>query len=257
MSRVIAVVLCVAVAGCATVEPVAEGSKGALALLQQPGIRDDSRLRELFELESNDDARDLAAAAARYATFEDKAHGELRDALTRAGFLVVDAPLVTDPGAPLESEPFFRYNARSAPGEGRVLRFRITDLGYSPRAWKGWYAAWEITSTIAIAAAAYAVPKTRPIAGAYFLEESFEELTEGYAGFWLLDRVWSPVRLEAALVDLRTGEVAWAGAATGFADFKLGRILKRPRGARQDAQIDRALRDAAEGLAGGLQRALK
>lgn len=112
-----------------------------------------------------------------------------------------------------------------------------------------------MSSTLAVAGLAYAKPKTRPFAGAYLLEESIEEIVEGYAGFWAFDRIWSPVRIEASLVDLRTGATIWTDRHTGLSDFRITRIFSRPKGVEKDAQFRRSIYRSAEYLAQRLRAA--
>ena len=72
---------------------------------------------------------------------------------------------------------------------------------------------------MAIAGGLYLHKFTRPLAGAYLLEEGIEEFSEGYAGFWALNRLSRPVRIEADLVDAQTGKVLWHNAHTGLAGW--------------------------------------
>ena len=99
------------------------------------------------------------------------------------------------------------------------LRIRVTDYGETPRRWEGAYITFEVVSTVAIGGGLYLHRITRPLAGAYLLEESIEEFGEGYAGFWALNRLSRPVRIEADLVDARTGKVLWHNAHTGLAGW--------------------------------------
>ena len=145
---------------------------------------------------------------------------------------------------------------RSASHADALLRFRITDYGTTPRAWRKAYIAFEVVSTLAIAAVAYAYPKTRPIAGVYLVEETIEETLEGYGGFWALNEVCRPVRIEAEWISLDTGATVWKDSATGFSDVVLGRMVRKVSDAEADTQRAEASDRAARKIAGGIVKAL-
>jgi hypothetical protein len=139
-----------------------------------------------------------------------------------------------------------------------VLRFRMTDYGLTPRAWRDAYIAFEVTSTLAIAGAiAYsgsAVAGTA--AGAYLAQETVEETAEAYAGFWGLNVVSRPVRMTAELVRLDPVATVWQDSRTGLSDVELSRLTRRV-GPRETArQLDQSTADAAGELASDLSAAL-
>ncbi len=137
-----------------------------------------------------------------------------------------------------------------------LLRFRITDYGVTPRSWRNAVIIFEVTSTLGIAAIAYAYPATRPIAGIYLVEEGIEETLEAYAGFWALDEVSRPVRIEAELITLDTGTQAWKGSATGLSDVGLTRLVRKVSAAERAAQLNSASQEAAEKIVADLQKVL-
>ena len=137
-----------------------------------------------------------------------------------------------------------------------LLRFRITDYGVTPRSWRNAVIIFEVTSTLGIAAIAYAYPATRPIAGIYLIEEGIEETLEAYAGFWALDEVSRPVRIEAELITLDTGTQAWKSSATGLSDVGLTRLVRKVSAAERAAQLNSAIQEAAEKLVADLQKVL-
>ena len=137
-----------------------------------------------------------------------------------------------------------------------LVRFRVTDFGVTPKSWKNAVIIFEVTSTLAIAALAYAYPSTRPIAGIYLVEESIEETLEAYAGFWALNEVSRPVRIEAELITLNTGTQAWKSSATGLSDLGLTRLVRKVSAAERDAQLNSAMREAAEKIVVDLRKAL-
>lgn len=100
------------------------------------------------------------------------------------------------------------------------LRFRVTDYGRTPKAWKSAYISFEVVSTLAIGGLLYIHKTTRPLAGLYLLQEGVEEYSEGYAGWWLLNRLSRPIRIEADLIDGRSGALLWEDRVTGMAPWR-------------------------------------
>jgi len=144
----------------------------------------------------------------------------------------------------------------AASGADVLLRFRITDYGVTPKSWRNAVIIFEVTSTLGIAAIAYAYPATRPIAGIYLIEEGIEETIEAYAGFWALDEVSRPVRIEAELITLDTGTHVWKSSATGLSDVGLTRLVRKVSAAERAAQLNSAIQEAAEKIVADLQKVL-
>ena len=145
---------------------------------------------------------------------------------------------------------------RAVSGADVLLRFRITDYGVTPKSWRNAVITFEVTSTLGIAAVAYSYPATRALAGIYLVQEGVEETAEAYAGFWALDKVCRPVRIEAQLFNLTTGAQVWTGTATGLSDIHLARIFKKVGAAERGAQLDSAVHEAVTNIVGNLQAAL-
>ncbi|MBI3778215.1 MAG: hypothetical protein HY274_04795, partial [Gammaproteobacteria bacterium] len=137
-----------------------------------------------------------------------------------------------------------------------ILRFRITDYGLTPKSWRKAVIVFEVTTTLAIAAIAYANPATRPIAGVYLVTETIEETAEAYGGFWALDNIYRPVRIEAEVITLPTGTQAWKDSATGFSDRSLTRMVRKVSVTEREAQLDSALHDAVNLIVADLRKAL-
>jgi hypothetical protein len=148
---------------------------------------------------------------------------------------------------------------QAATGADALLRFRITDYGYTPRSWRTGYLTFEVTTTLAIAASiAYAGSTLADgAAGAYLAQETAEETAEGYAGFWALDVVSRPVRIEAALIQLKPVATLWKSADTGLSDVRLSRLTRKIGSAERDAQLEQSTDDAVRQIVSGLSRALK
>ena len=130
---------------------------------------------------------------------------------------------------------------------------RVTDYGETPRRWEGAYITFEVTSTLAIAGGLYLHKLTRPVAAAYLLEESIEEFSEGFAGFWTLNRLSRPVRIEADIVDAQSGQVLWHGAHTGFARWHW-RNLHHMDDATRDALLSESMNKAVTAFSGRCAR---
>ena len=116
------------------------------------------------------------------------------------------------------------------------LRLRITDFGETPRRWKTSYITFEVVTTLAIAGALYVHRVTRAVAGVYLLQESIEELSEGYAGFWALNRLSQPVRIEADLLDGKTGHLLLHIKHTGMATWQWRNVWHMDGAKREQLQ---------------------
>ena len=132
---------------------------------------------------------------------------------------------------------------------GAYLRLRVTDYGETPRRWEGAYITFEVVTTLAIASGLYVHRVTRPVAAAYLLEESVEELSEGYVGFWALNRLSRPVRIEADIIDGHTGQALWSDAHTGLAPWRW-RNLRRMDDATRDLLLATSMRKAVKAFSG-------
>jgi hypothetical protein len=93
-------------------------------------------------------------------------------------------------------------------------------------------------------------------AGAYLLEESIEEFSEGYAGFWVLNRLSRPVRIEADLIDSQTGQVLWREAHTGLAPWRW-RHLRYVDDTTRDELLTTSMDKAVKALAASLDSRMR
>lgn len=148
---------------------------------------------------------------------------------------------------------------RAATGADALLRFRITDYGLTPRAWRNAYIAFEVTTTLAIAAViAYAGPKVaKAAAGVYLVQETAEEAATAYAGFDSLDETARPVRISAELVALNPVGTIWQTSHTGLSDIKLSRLYRKVGADEINLQLGQATADAAKKTAADLAYAMK
>ena len=172
------------------------------------------------------------------------------DAVLRAAHeLKLDRESTIPPGEVIQ-------HLRASTGADAILRFRITDYGVTPKSWRKAMIVFEVVSTLGIAAIAYAYPRTRPIAGIYLVEETIDEVASYYGGTWALEEVCRPVRIEAELILLKNGSVAWKRTSTGLSNIRLSRIVRDVGKAERDAQLDSALEAAANRIASDLAEAL-
>ncbi len=113
-------------------------------------------------------------------------------------------------------------------GANALLRFRITDYGMTPISWRNGYITFEVTSTLAIAGiiAFSGSTAAKAVAGTYLVQEAVEESAEAYAGFWALNVVSRPVRIEAELISLNPVTMVWEDYDTGLSDVKLSRLIR-------------------------------
>lgn len=144
-------------------------------------------------------------------------------------------------------------------GADALLRFAITDYGLTPKSWRKAYITFEVTTTLAIAAIiAYSGSTVaKAAAGAYLVQETVEETAETYAGFWVLDVVCRPVRIEAELIRLNPVTTIWKTSHSGLSDVRLSRLIRKVEPDERDRQLDQATDHAAKDIVSALSDALK
>lgn len=165
---------------------------------------------------------------------------------------ILQGSLIADRDQALSPEVATSLHASS--GADAVMLFRISDYGLTPKVWRDGVMAFEVVSTLGIAAIAYARPATHAIAGMYLAEETIEETIEAYSGFWALDEVYRPVRVEAEMIDLQTGRRVWADSETGFSDNGFSRIFRTVTKEERKAQLSAALREAINKVASDFRK---
>lgn len=199
-----------------------------------------------------------------------RAAGAMAAALRGARNVVLVAaapgPSAPGPGVPIAGldfdsaiTPEEAARLRAATGADAVLRYRITDYGLTPRSWRNGYIAFEVTTTLALAAViAYSGSKAaQAAAGLYLVQETAEETASAYAGFQLFDEVCRPVRVEAKLVALNPPQVLWQTRATGLSDIRLGRYFRKVGAEERNRQLQTATAAAAADVASDLNAALE
>ena len=144
-------------------------------------------------------------------------------------------------------------------GADALLRFDITDYGLTPRSWRTGYITFEVTTTLALAAIiAYSGSTVaKAAAGAYLVQETVEETAETYAGFWALDKVCRPVRIEAKLIRLNPVATVWSYSDTGLSDVRFSRLTRKIGSAERARQMDEATDYAVTDIVSELSNLLK
>ena len=88
-------------------------------------------------------------------------------------------------------------------------------------------------------------------------QETVEETAEGYAGFWALNVVSRPVRIEAELIRLKPLAIVWKTADTGLSDVRLSRLIRKVGPAERDSQLEQSTDDAVKDIVAALSGAMK
>src|SRR2546427_6088976 len=267
----LAVLMGVVLCSCGTAPRYESATQSIVAypqkavLVQMPMLRDDPIFNKLFapdlpkdSPESHQAIKDAVDNAEVRALAEmQKAFGtqtEIKIANSEVVSRVINELQIDNADTVITGEIAEQLHAAS--DADVLLRFRITDYGVTPKSWRNAVIVFEVTSTLGIAAIAYAYPATRPIAGIYLIEEGIEETVEAYAGFWALDEVSRPVRIEAELIVLNTGTHVWTSSATGLSDVGLTRLVSKVSAAERAAQLNSSIQEAAEKIVADLQKAL-
>ena len=143
---------------------------------------------------------------------------------------------------------------QEATGADALLRFAITDYGLTPRSWRNGYIAFEVASTLAVTAViAYSGhAAAKAAAGIYLTQETVEEAAEAYVGFWALDEVSRPVRIEAELIRLHPVTKLWKTSDTGFSDTSLSRLVRKVGADERNRQLNQATDEAVRKIASDL-----
>ena len=232
-------------AGCAVQPPIPRETVRRLAVIEvQPSIGDRALRRVLHDGEKHVAPETLAADRIRInAAYAKTLAANLRCSAALEIITGADFPAASEMGSALDNATLAKLQELH-PADA-YLRVRVTDYGETPRRWEGAYVTFEVVTTLGIAAALYAHKVTRAVAGAYLLEESIEEFSEGYAGFWALNRLSRPVRIETDMLDGRTGQVVGRETHVGLASWRWRNLWHMNDGIRDqllDASMRRALK---------------
>ena len=127
-------------------------------------------------------------------------------------------------------------------GADVLMRYQITDYGLTPQSWRNGYITFEVTTTLALAGVIAYTGSTvaKAAAGTYLVQEGIEETAEAYTGFWALNVVYRPVRIEAQLVRLEPVTKLWNDSDTGFSNVRLSRLISKVGTSERDKQLNQA-----------------
>lgn len=141
---------------------------------------------------------------------------------------------------------------RQKTGVDAILRFRITDYGRTPRKVLKWIYAGTFAWIAGVITVAALNSNTRPYIGAYIGTEVVQEGAELYLGTSFFGHEYKPVRIEAELIDTRTGRNLWEDAKTRTASRKFLAPYPKPQRTKElelGVSSDRAIVDLARSLA--------
>lgn len=239
-------------AGCAA-QPIAPARlcQSPLAVLPMPTTVGDSALRHVLHDEDDKPTAEVLAADRVRVDQSLLSAVQARFAST-PGWQVLPMPAspLPPPGQPLDTAALAGLQKQQP--AAAYLRLAVSDYGETPERWKGAYITFEVVSTLAIAGGLATQRITRPLAGAYLLEESVEELSEGYAGFWLFNRLSRPVRVQADLIDGSDGHVLWQASNTGMAAWHWANVWHMDN-AKRDMLLQRSQELAVKGVVNKLR----
>lgn len=240
-----------------------------VVVVQAPMVADAGRLQEVL---ASDVKQALSVSdeplASHVSHAQERASAAMSSALAQTPSIVIVAP------SPDEQELMALLRGygmkgmisqdetdrlRTVTGTDMLLRYRITDYGLTPRAWRNGFIAFEVTTTLAFAAViAYSGSKAaKAVAGIYLVQEAIEETATAYAGFWALDETCRPVRIEAELIGLNPVRTLWQTSNTGVSDVGLSRMFRTIGTDERDRQLDDATDDAVKGIVSDISRAVE
>lgn len=246
-------------AGCAIQPPAPVvtllHSQSHLSVLNLPSTVGDNSLRRIFHDGDKTVSVDILADDRRHV--EQLVETALKQTLAQshlpmlsgATFIPIDDMSAMTLGQPVDAADLTVLQARH-PADA-YLRVQVTDYGETPTSWESAYITFEVVTTVAIAGLLYTHTVTRPLAVAYVAQEGVEEFSEGYAGFWLINRLSRPVRIEIDLVDGRTGAVLWHDSETGMDDWHWHNLWHMDEATR-DSLISNSTGNAVKALANEL-----
>ncbi len=202
--------------------------------------------------------RQLIAVKLRQAQEEAKAG--MLDALKAEGHFVILKDTTTEALAESldlaygdETIPAdIRTRFREASNADAIVRFRISDYGRTPRKVLKWIYIGTTAWIAGIITFAATNPQTRPYIGAYIGTEVLQEGAELYLGTSFFGHEYKPARVEAELIDLKTGAILWQDAKTRTASNQFLKIYPKDQRSRElelAISVDRATLDLAKSLA--------
>lgn len=172
--------------------------------------------------------------------------------LQMQGFQVISAKSIEPAGLAAGDAavpPETLQKIRSSTGADAVFRFHVTDVGAIPKIYSNWIMVGTVAFVSGVVVLAYSDPVTRKFIGVYLLSEVVQEGAEAYGGYSLVDHFYRFVRVEAELIDTRSGKIIWQDAATCAGKGKMLAEYPVEVRDRTETKISVALRRALGELA--------
>lgn len=240
-------------AGCAS-EPMqtttaAADATHSLVLLELPVTVERAALRHLSDPEEGTSPDDATWVKMKQDILH-RLDAALRETLESQGLTGVSIVAVPEAAGQTVGKPVTDatlQSLQSAHPARYYFRVSISDFGETPRSWLDSYVLFEVATTGAVTAVLYSNPPTRALAWVYLTSEGIEETAEGYSGFWLVNRLSRPVRIEEDLIDGQDGEVLWHDSETGMADWHWRNLWHMDSG-RREGLLNESMNNAAEKL---------
>lgn len=180
--------------------------------------------------------------------------------ITPPNSIQADIDAMTQRGFSSKPNQDVANHLQAATNADAILKYRVTDYGLTPKSWRTGYIGFEVVTTLAITAAIASIGTNvaHAAAGTYLAQEAVEETAEGYAGFWAIDVVSRPVRIEAELIQLKPVKVIWQTSDTGLSNVSLSRLARHVSTNELNQQLeqstDAAANDVVSDLADSLQQ---
>ena len=225
--------------------PIAHNVKRLKLVSSDPRPKDHSVERSLIEAKLRQAEEDAKASMIEALEWKGEFSVEKNEA---AQSLAKSLDLANDDRPiPLDRLDQFRQKT----GVDAILRFRISDYGRTPRKVLKWIYAGTFAWIAGVITFAALNSNTRPYLGVYIGTEVLQEAAELYLGTSFFGHEYKPVRIEAELIDTKTGRNLWEDAKTRTASHKFLAPYPKPQRTKElelAVSSDRASVDLARSL---------
>ncbi len=260
-------ICCVALLGLShPVSPELTPIRLKLAIVQVPT---EARIKRLRWISSESAPKDKdvqkALIAVRLRQIQETTQATLVETLEQKPFCIVlkdpattgwtDSLNLANNDAPIPVSALSRF--REETQADAVLRFKITDYGRTPRKVMKWIYAGTGAWIVGAITLATLNSETRPYIGAYIGSEVLQEGAELYLGTSLFGAEYKPVRIEAELIDTRTGRVLWEDTKTKTASSGIMKNFPKEERKRKELQLAVSTERAISALVDSLSLKLR
>lgn len=220
-----------------------------LVLLELPPTVAPSVLNRLQSLGQDKPLDDAALEKMRediQAQLDGAIHAALKEhGLTGVSVKVIPQAAGQTVGKPVSGQAL--QELQSISPARHYFRVSVSDFGETPRNWQDGYILLEVSSAAVVTTILYNNPSTRALAGIYLAEDVIEDVAKGYSGFWLVNRLSRPVRIEEDLIDGKDGNLLWHDSVMGMAEWHWQNLWHMDESQRK-ALLDESVKKAAEKL---------